>query len=78
MPANITFINLSNDNENKNIKGKIILSHCKNHDCIILYFDFDGFYNLHERLLSKKFLADEKKSRLFKLIKGGFFPIKIR
>ena len=38
-----------------------------------MYFDFDGFYDLHKRLLSKIAFADEKKSRFFILIKDGFF-----
>ena len=39
----------------KNLKGKIIISHCKGLDTIIFFFDFRGFYNNHIRLLSENF-----------------------
>ena len=37
------------------LKGTIIISHCRGHDCIILIFCFEGFYDNHRRLLSKNY-----------------------
>ena len=28
----------------KYLKGGIVIGHCKRHDCIILFFHFEGFY----------------------------------
>ena len=37
------------------LRGTISIGHCRGHDCIILIFDFDGFYENHRRLLSKNY-----------------------
>ena len=41
------------------LRGTISIGHCRGHDCIMLTFDFEGFYENHRRLLSKTTL-DEK------------------
>ena len=40
---------------NFNVGGKIILSHCRGHDTIIIFFQIDGFVEEHIRFLSKNF-----------------------
>lgn len=37
------------------LTGTISLVHCKGHDCIMLVFDSDGFYENHRQLLSENF-----------------------
>ena len=37
------------------LKGTITLGHCKRHDTIIMFFDFDGFHSNHGELFSDKF-----------------------
>ena len=39
------------------LKGTISIGH----DCIILIFDFEGFYDNHRRLLSKNYYFRQKK-----------------
>lgn len=34
--------------------------HCKGHDCIILFYDFDGFHENHRRLLLKNYYFRQK------------------
>ena len=41
-----TLINFLND-KSQHLKGKIRIEHRKCHDCIILFFDFDDFYDNH-------------------------------
>ena len=41
--------------KNFNVGGKIILSHCSGRDTIIIFFQTDGFREVHKRLLSKNF-----------------------
>ena len=53
----------------KNLKGKIIISHCKGLDTIIFFFDFRGFYNSHIRLLSENFYCWWCLQRLFTSLK---------
>ena len=52
-PDNITLINFLND-KSKYLKDEIVIGHCKGHDCIFLFFIFDGFYDIHKRLFPKK------------------------
>lgn len=40
----IRTINLLDSDKKMLIKGEIFLRHCKGHDALIIYFDFDGFY----------------------------------
>ena len=42
------------------LKGAIIIGHCRGHDCIILIFCFEGFYDNHRRL-SKNYFRYKKK-----------------
>ena len=53
-PENVTLINLLNNNLKEYAEGKIVISHRKSHDCIILLYYFDGFCHAHVRLLSNK------------------------
>ena len=53
-PNNATLINFLDD-KSKYFKGKIIIGHCKGHDCIMLFFYFDGCYDNYTRLLPKNF-----------------------
>ena len=55
-PKNVTFVNLLKDKKLYN-KGEIIISHCKGHNCIILFFDFDEFYENHRWLFHKNFFC---------------------
>ena len=48
-------IDLLNKKEDFCLKGELIISHCKGHDCIILFSVFNDFYENHRKLLSKKF-----------------------
>ena len=49
-PPNITLINNLLEDKKKYINGSISICHCKGHDCIILVFNFDGFYETDRRL----------------------------
>ena len=51
----VMLINLIDKKKDFCLKGEIIISHCKGHDCIILFFVFNDFYENHRRLLSKNF-----------------------
>ena len=53
-PNNVTLI-IFLDDKSKHLNGEIIIGHCKGHDCIILFFNFDSFYDNHTRLLPKIF-----------------------
>ena len=55
-PNDVTFVNLLKDKK-LYIKGKIIISHCKGPNYIILFFNFDGFYENCRRLFSKNFFC---------------------
>ena len=52
---NVTLISSLNY-KSKYLKMKIIIEHCKGHDCNILFFNFDGFYDNQTKLLLKIFL----------------------
>ena len=52
-------INLLDKKKGFCLKGEIIISHCKGHDCIILFFVFNDFCENHRRLVSKNFIADK-------------------
>ena len=51
-PNNVTLINILYD-KSKYLIGRIIIVHFKRHDCIILFFNFDGFYDNQTKLLPK-------------------------
>ena len=51
----VTFNNSIKANERKHLRRQISLVHCRGHDCIMLLFYFDGFYDNHRWLLSKNF-----------------------
>ena len=53
----VMLINLLDMKKDFCLKGEIIISHCKEHDCIILFFVFNDFYENHRRLLSKNFYS---------------------
>ena len=38
-----------------NLKGTITIWHCKGHNTMIMYFEFDGFHRNHRRFFSDKF-----------------------
>ena len=42
------------------LKGNIIGSNCRRHDCVMIPFDFIDFENNHRRFLSKKIFVDNK------------------
>lgn len=42
--SKITLINFLG-HKSQQLKGEITIGHCKGHDCIILFFNFDGFYD---------------------------------
>ena len=37
------------------VKGKINIGHCRGHNCVILIFIFEEFYEDHRRLLSENY-----------------------
>ena len=47
--------NLIEPDKNKLLKGEIILTHCRGHDTILIFFLFEGFHDQHIRLLSRKY-----------------------
>ena len=55
IPSHITLNNLIPVDKREYLKGTISLGHCRGHNCIILVFYFDGFYDNHRRLFLKKF-----------------------
>ena len=55
IPLHITFKNSMPTNKKSHVKGTISLCHCRGHDCIMLVFCFEGFYDTHVRLLSKNY-----------------------
>ena len=55
LPSHITLKNCMPIEKRSQLKGTIIISHCRGHDCIILIFCFEGFYDNHRRLLSKNY-----------------------
>ena len=57
----VTLNNLIEADKRKHLRGEISLVHCRGHDCILLLFYFDGFYDNHRRLLSKKIISNKKK-----------------
>ena len=52
--GNVNAIDLLNE-KRKYLKEEIKVGHSKGHDSIILFFDFEGFYENHRRLLPKNF-----------------------
>ena len=54
LPPHITLNNLILADKRKHLKGEINLVYCRGHDCIMLVFYFEGFYNNHVRFLSKE------------------------
>ena len=61
----VTLNNLIEADKRKHLRGEISLVHCRGHDCILLLFYFDGFYDNHRRLLSKKKFSNKKKWVVF-------------
>ena len=51
----VMLINLLDKKKDFCLKDEIIISSCKVHDYIILFFVFNDFYENHRRLLSKHF-----------------------
>lgn len=47
--------NLIEPNKKNNLKEEIIFGHCKGHDTIIFFFNFEGFYEQHVPLLSRNY-----------------------
>ena len=62
LPSHITVDNfLPADEKKKCLNGTISLCHCHGHDCIMLVFYFDGFYDNHTRLLSENNYSRRRK-----------------
>ena len=61
LPPCVTLNNLIPADKRKHLKGEIKLVYCRGHDCIMLVFYFEGFYDNHVRLLSKEYLYFENK-----------------
>ena len=55
IPSDITLNNQILLEKRDYLKGTIHIGHCRGHDCIILLFVFEGFYDNHRRLLSKNY-----------------------
>ena len=55
IPLHITLNNFMPTDKKGHVKGTISLCHCRGHDCIMLVFCFEGFYDTHVRLLSKNY-----------------------
>ena len=65
IPPHITLNNLIPVDKREYLKGTISLGHCRGHNCIILVFYFDGFYDNHRQLFFKKILFQIKKMGRF-------------
>ena len=46
--------NLIEHNKIKLLKGEIILTHCRGHDTIMIFFCFEGFHEQHIPFIIKK------------------------
>ena len=55
LPPDVTLNNLIPADKKKHFKGEISLVHCRGHNCIMLVFYFEGFYNNDISLLSKEY-----------------------
>ena len=55
IPLHITLNNLSPTDKKSHVKETISLCHCRGHDCIMLVFNFEGFYGTYIRLLSNNY-----------------------
>ena len=55
IPSHITLNNQIPLEKSDYLKRTIHICHCRGHDCIILIFIFEGFYENHRRLLSKNY-----------------------
>ena len=55
----VMLINILDKKKGFCLKGEIIISHCKGHDCIILFFVFNDFCENQRRSVSKNFIADK-------------------
>ena len=51
----MTLNNLIPTDKKSHMKRTISLCHCRGHNCIMLVFCFEGFYDTHVRLLSKNY-----------------------
>ena len=47
--------NLIEHNKIKLLKGKIILTHCRGHDTIMIFFCFEGFHEQNIHLFSRNY-----------------------
>ena len=52
-PSYVTLINNLPEGEKKYVNGSISLCHCRGHDCIIIVFYFDGFFEKRRRLFGE-------------------------
>ena len=52
LPENVTLIKLLNENLKEYVKGKNVISDCKGHDHILLFY-FDGFCDTHVCMVIK-------------------------
>ena len=55
IPSHITLNNCITFEKKGYLKETISIGHCRVHGCIILIFDFEGFYENHRRLLSENY-----------------------
>ena len=47
--------NKKNKNKLGNLNCEILISHCKDHDTVIIFFEISGYRLTHVRILSEKF-----------------------
>ena len=55
VPSHVTFCNLMSLDKRSHVKGTISLCHCRGHDCTMLVFSFDDFYDTHVRLFPENY-----------------------
>ena len=55
IPSHITLNNCIPIEKRSYLKGAISIGHCNGHECIILIFVFEVFYDNSSRLLSKNY-----------------------
>ena len=55
LPPHVTLNNLIPADKKRHLKGEINLVYCRGHDCTMLVFYFEGFYDKRIILLSKEY-----------------------
>ena len=65
LPSQITLNNWIPHEKRDYVRGTTKIGHWRGHDCIILIFIFEGFYEDHSRLLSENYYFRWKKWVIF-------------